>query len=112
MSNTEERVRATEAAERAALIAEYESRTAALLAEVERLRHELAHRTTAMAAEMDRCGCRSSCKQQMVGGCLHAASRSMRLGCNTQASPAQHMLQSKQWCMPRVAAQVESSRHL
>jgi uncharacterized small protein (DUF1192 family) len=54
MSNTEERVRATEAAERAALVADYESRIAALLAEVERMRHELAHRTAAMAAEMDR----------------------------------------------------------
>jgi uncharacterized small protein (DUF1192 family) len=57
MSNTEERVRASEAAERAALVAEYESRGAALMAEVERLRHELAHRTAAMAAEMDRWGC-------------------------------------------------------
>jgi uncharacterized small protein (DUF1192 family) len=57
MSNTEERVRSSEAAERGALVAEYEGRCAALMAEVERLRHELAHRTAAMAAEMDRCGC-------------------------------------------------------
>jgi uncharacterized small protein (DUF1192 family) len=57
MSNTEERVRASEAAERGTLVGEYEARCGALLAEVERLRHELAHRTAAMAAEMDRCGC-------------------------------------------------------
>lgn len=54
MSNNEDRIRASEAEERAQLIAEYEMRLAAMMAEIERLREELATRTNNMTAEMQR----------------------------------------------------------
>ena len=54
MNNNDDRVRAAEAEERAQITAEYEMRLAAMLAEVERLREELATRTQFMSAEMDR----------------------------------------------------------
>lgn len=55
LAHNEERVRASEAAERAGLVAEYEARIAALAGELERMRAELLTRTAALTAEMDRC---------------------------------------------------------
>jgi uncharacterized small protein (DUF1192 family) len=81
MSSTEERVRATEAAERAALVAEYEGRVAALLGEVERLRHELAHRTAAMAAEMDRWAAGQCSKTALLLNCAALPVSSAAEGC-------------------------------
>ena len=51
----EERVRSAEQVERARLEAGYQARVTALQAEVERMRQELAYRTSVMQSEMQRC---------------------------------------------------------
>ncbi len=54
MAHNEERMRASAAAERLLLVAEYEGQLAAAAGEVEGLQQELQHRTALMQAEMEK----------------------------------------------------------